>query len=295
MIAASPEELQLPASSFHRARKGFRRFARNKMAVGGLVVILLLILAAVFAPQLSPYDPLYQNYNAILAPPSHLHLLGTDPLGRDVLSRLIYGARISLAAGIIVVGLALLIALPLGLISGYVGGFWDEVVIMRVTDAMLAFPALILALAIAAVLGPDFVNAMIALGISLAPAFIRLIRGQMLAEMSKEYVEAARAMGVGKFRQIFRHMLPNILSPILVQASLSVAAAVLGEASLSYLGLGTQPPAPSWGSSLQVAQGYISSAPWLSYWPGLAILVVVLAFNLFGDGLRDYLDPRLNR
>ncbi|MDI3298579.1 MAG: ABC transporter permease [Bacillota bacterium] len=272
-----------------------RRFARNRLAAFGAVVVFLLIVTALFAPWLAPRDPYAQDYQALLRPPSPAHPLGTDELGRDELSRLIYGARISLEAGIVSVGLAVAVGLPLGLFSGFVGGFWDEAVIGRLTDAMLAFPSLILALAIAAVLGPNLVNAMTAIGISMAPAYIRLIRGQVLAEREREYVEASRALGASVSRQIFRHILPNVLSPLLVQASLGVASAVIAEASLSYLGLGTQPPTPSWGSMLRTAQGYLTTAPWLSYYPGLAIFVVVLAINLVGDGLRDLLDPRQRR
>ncbi|MCL6521695.1 MAG: ABC transporter permease [Firmicutes bacterium] len=272
-----------------------RRFARNRLAVFGAVVVLLLVVTAALAPWLAPHSPYAQDYQALLQPPSAAHPLGTDDLGRDELARLIYGARISLEAGLISVGLAVAIGLPLGLFSGYVGGFWDEVVIGRLTDAMLAFPSLILALAIAAVLGPNLTNAMVAIGISMAPNYVRLIRGQVLAEREREYVEASRALGAGVGRQIFRHILPNVLSPLLVQASLGVASAVIAEASLSYLGLGTQPPTPSWGSMLRTAQGYLTTAPWLSYYPGLAIFLVVLAINLVGDGLRDLLDPRQRR
>lgn len=293
MIAETAVPEIRTAGTTRQRRRALRRFMQNRMAVGGAVVVLLLILVAILAPVLAPTNPILQNYNAVLQPPSAHHLLGTDELGRDVFSRVIYGARISLAAGVIAVGIALVIALPVGLFSGFVGGFWDEVVVMRITDAALAFPSLILALVIAAVLGPDFVNAMVAIGLSLAPVFIRLIRGQVLQEVTKEYVEASRALGASGSRQMFRHVLPNILSPILVQASLSVAAAVLGEASLSFLGLGTQPPTPSWGSDLRFAQGYLGTAPWLAIWPGIAIVVVVLAFNLLGDGVRDAFDTRM--
>lgn len=272
-----------------------RRFARNRLAVLGAVVVAALALVAAFAPALAPYDPLHQDYDVVLQPPSPAHPLGTDDLGRDVLSRTIYGARVSMTAGVIAVGVGLAIGLPVGLVSGFFGGFWDEVVLMRVTDAMLAFPSLILALAIAAMLGPSFANAMLAIGISFAPGFIRLVRGQVIAEREKEYVEAARAAGAGALRQMLLHILPNILGPVLVQASLSVAAAIIAEASLSYLGLGTQPPTPSWGTALRTAQGYLSVAPWMAVWPGVAIFAAVLAFNLLGDGLRDLLDPRLRR
>ncbi|PZN02974.1 MAG: diguanylate cyclase [Bacillota bacterium] len=270
-----------------------RRFVRHRLATLGAAVVVLLGLVALLAPVLAPYDPEEPDYGAVLQPPSVAHPLGTDELGRDILSRLIYGARVSLLAGLISVGLALAIGLPIGLVAGYFRGFWDEWVIMRLTDALMAFPSLVLALAIAAVLGPSFGNAMIAIGISLAPTFIRLVRGQVLAVRELEYVEAGRAAGAGHLWQIGRHILPNILSPVLVQATLSLASAVISEASLSYLGLGTQPPNPSWGYDLRTAQGYLAVAPWMAYWPGLAIFVTVLAFNLLGDGLRDLFDPRL--
>ena len=274
-------------------RRTLRRFVRHRLATLGAVVVVLLGLVALLAPVLAPYDPEDPDYGAVLQPPSPAHPLGTDELGRDILSRLIYGARVSLLAGLISVGLALAIGLPIGLVAGYFRGFWDEWVIMRLTDALMAFPSLVLALAIAAVLGPSFGNAMIAIGISLAPTFIRLVRGQVLAVRELEYVEAGRAAGAGHLWQIGRHILPNILSPVLVQATLSLASAVISEASLSYLGLGTQPPNPSWGYDLRTAQGYLAVAPWMAYWPGLAIFVTVLAFNLLGDGLRDLFDPRL--
>ncbi len=274
-------------------RRLLRRFVRHRLAAVGAVVVALLVVVAVLAPLLAPYDPAEPDYGAILQPPSAQHPLGTDELGRDILSRLIYGARVSLMAGLISVGLALAIGLPIGVVAGYFRGFWDEWFIMRLTDALMAFPSLVLALAIAAVLGPSFGNAMIAIGISLSPTFIRLVRGQVLAVRELEYVEAGRAVGAGHLWQIGRHILPNILSPVLVQATLSLAAAVISEASLSYLGLGTQPPDPSWGYDLRTAQGYLHVAPWMAYWPGLAIFVTVLAFNLLGDGLRDLLDPRL--
>ncbi|WPD18233.1 ABC transporter permease [Thermaerobacter composti] len=274
-------------------RRTVRRFVRHRLATLGAAVVVLLGLVALLAPVLAPYDPEEPDYGAVLQPPSVAHPLGTDELGRDILSRLIYGARVSLLAGLISVGLALAIGLPIGLVAGYFRGFWDEWVIMRLTDALMAFPSLVLALAIAAVLGPSFGNAMIAIGISLAPTFIRLVRGQVLAVRELEYVEAGRAAGAGHLWQIGRHILPNILSPVLVQATLSLASAVISEASLSYLGLGTQPPNPSWGYDLRTAQGYLAVAPWMAYWPGLAIFVTVLAFNLLGDGLRDLFDPRL--
>ena len=219
--------------------------------------------------------------------------MGTDDLGRDVLSRIIFGARISVAASIIPVLIALGIGVPLGLLTGYFRSFWDEWIIMRVVDAMQAFPFLILALALASSLGPGFSNAMIAIGIGFIPAFIRIVRGQVLAVSAQEYIQGARALGVGHLRILRVHILPNTLAPLLVQTSAAMAAAILAEAGLSFLGVGVQPPTPSWGQMLTVAQQYINSAPWLALWPGIAIFLAVLGFNLLGDGIREGLDPRL--
>ena len=224
-------------------------------------------------------------------PPSALHWFGTDDLGRDILGRVIYGARASLMAGAISVGIALLIGVPFGLLSGYRGGFVDAL-ISRITDAMLACPFLILAIALAAFLGPSLGNAMIAIGISATPIFVRLTRGQVMSVKVEDYVEAARAMGNPRWRIALFHILPNIMPALLVQATLSIAAAIIAEAALSFLGLGQQPPAPSWGSMLNAAQRFLTNAPWMALWPGLAIFLVVLSFNLVGDGLRDALDPR---
>lgn len=271
----------------------WRRFRRNKLAMFGAAVVLFMVLLAVFAPVVTPYDPLHQVYADALQPPSRAHWFGTDDLGRDVLTRVIFGARNSMSAGVVSVGLALLIGLPVGLLSGYYRGFWDEVVIMRITDAFQAIPFLILALAMAAVLGPGLWKAMLAIGIGLTPAFIRMVRAQVLAHRESDYVLAAKAMGATDLRVMFRHLLPNIAGPIIVQASLATASAIIAEAGLSYLGLGIQPPDPAWGSSLRFAQGYLTIAPWMSYYPGLAIFVTVLSINLFGDGLRDMLDPRM--
>jgi len=259
---------------------------------GGLIVLLMVALA-VAAPLIAPYDPLKQDYNTVLQPPGSLHWFGTDDLGRDLLSRVIWGARNSLSAGIISVLLALSIGLPVGLVSGYYRGIWDEVVIMRITDAFQAIPFLILALAMAAVLGPGLGKAMIAIGVGFTPAFIRMVRGQVLSHRDSDYVQAARAQGAGDLRIMFRHILPNIAGPIIVQASLATASAIVAEAGLSYLGLGVQPPDPAWGSALRFGQGYLTIAPWMSYYPGAAIFVTVLSINLLGDGLRDMLDPRM--
>jgi peptide/nickel transport system permease protein len=271
----------------------WRRFRKNRPAVVGGTIVLAMVLLAIFAPVIAPHDPLKQDYTAILQPPGGAHWFGTDELGRDVLSRVIYGARNSLAAGVVSVGLALAVGLPVGMMAGYYRGIWDEVVIMRITDGFQAIPFLILALAMAAVLGPGLEKAMIAIGIGLAPAFIRMVRAQVLAHREADYVLAAKAMGATDLRIMFRHLLPNIAGPIIVQASLATASAMIAEAGLSYLGLGIQPPDPAWGSSLRFAQGFLTIAPWMAYYPGAAIFVTVLSINLFGDGIRDMLDPRM--
>jgi peptide/nickel transport system permease protein len=287
-VLASPivaEQLESPAQ---RARR--RLFAR-KGAVAGLVVIVIFIVLAVLAPLIVPYDPVATSWTLVRKPPSALHWFGTDDLGRDIFSRVIFGARASLVAGAISVGIALSIGVPFGLLAGYRGGFVDAL-ISRITDAMLACPFLILAIALAAFLGPSLRNAMIAIGISATPVFIRLTRGQTISVKVEDYVEAARAIGNPPWRIALFHILPNILPALLVQATLSIAAAIIAEAALSFLGLGQQPPAPSWGSMLNSAQRFLTNAPWMALWPGLAIFLVVLSFNLIGDGLRDALDPR---
>jgi len=272
-------------------RRALRRLFRRKGALVGLIVIAAFIVLAAFAPLLTPYDPVATSWTLVRKPPSALHWFGTDDLGRDILVRVIYGARASLSAGAIAVGIALLIGVPLGLVSGYRGGFIDGL-ISRITDAMLACPFLILAIALAAFLGPSLGNAMIAIGISTTPIFVRLTRGQVMNVKVEDYVEAARAMGNPRWRIALFHILPNIMPALLVQATLSIAAAIIAEAALSFLGLGQQPPAPSWGSMLNSAQRFLTNAPWMALWPGLAIFLVVLSFNLVGDGLRDALDPR---
>jgi peptide/nickel transport system permease protein len=272
-------------------RLALRRFARSRLSVAGAVIVAVLVLVAILAPRLSPASPVAQNYASVLKPPSPAHPLGTDDLGRDELARTLYGSRVSLEAGVISVGLAVAVGVPVGLASGYLRGTVDEV-IMRITDAMLAFPFVILALALAGVLGPGFTHAMIAIGIGFTPGFVRLTRGQVLAEREKDYVAAAEASGGGVGRILFRHILTNILAPVLVQAALSMSFAIIAEAGLSYLGLGVQPPTPSWGSMLRTAQGYLETAPWMAYWPGLGIFLAVLGFNLMADGLRDALDVK---
>jgi peptide/nickel transport system permease protein len=274
-------------------RRALRRLFRRKGAILGLAIIVLFLGLAVFAPLLTPYDPIVQSWTAVRKAPSALHWFGTDELGRDVLVRVIFGTRASLMAGVISVGIALSIGVPLGLTAGYLGGFTDAL-ISRITDAMLACPFLILAIALAAFLGPSLGNAMIAIGVTTTPIFVRLTRAQVLTVKVEEYVEAARAVGNPRWRIALVHILPNILPALLVQATLSIAAAIIAEASLSFLGLGQQPPAPSWGSMLNSAQRFLINAPWMAVWPGLAIFLTVLSFNLVGDGLRDALNPRDN-
>lgn len=273
------------------ARRALRRLARRRGAMVGLAVIACFVLLAVFAPWVTPYDPIAQSWMTVRKAPSALHWFGTDEVGRDVLTRVVFGARASLMAGVISIGIALTIGVPLGLVAGYLGGFVDAL-ISRLTDAMLACPFLILAIALAAFLGPSLGNAMIAIGITATPIFVRLTRGQVMAVKVEDYVEAARAVGNPRWRIALVHILPNILPALLVQATLSIAAAIIAEAALSFLGLGQQPPAPSWGSMLNAAQRFLVNAPWMAIWPGLAIFVTVLSFNLLGDGLRDALDPR---
>jgi peptide/nickel transport system permease protein len=273
------------------ARRVLRRLVRRKGAMFGLAVIVLFVALALLAPLVAPHDPTQQSWTAVRKPPSAQHLLGTDDVGRDILARIIFGARASLLAGVISVAIALGIGVPLGMLAGYIGGFLDAV-ISRITDAMLAIPFLILAIALAAFLGPSLRNAMIAIGITTTPIFVRLTRAQVMAVKVEDYVEAARAVGNPPWRIVLRHILPNILPSLMVQASLSIAAAIIAEAALSFLGLGQQPPAPSWGSMLNAAQRFLVNAPWMAVWPGLAIFLTVLSFNLLGDGLRDALDPK---
>jgi peptide/nickel transport system permease protein len=257
----------------------------------GLAVVLLFVAVAVLAPWLSPYDPIQTSWSAIRKAPSAAHWFGTDDIGRDVLSRVVWGTRASLLAGVVSVSISLLLGVPIGLAAGFIGGFVDAL-ISRITDAFLACPFLILAIALAAFLGPSLTNAMIAIGVSATPVFVRLTRGQVQGVKVEDYIEAARALGNPPLRIAWRHVLPNVLPPVIVQATLAIAAAIIAEASLSFLGLGQQPPAPSWGSMLNTARNYVDQAPWMAIWPGLAIFLLVLSFNLLGDGLRDALDPR---
>lgn len=267
------------------------RLLRQPSALIGGTIVLVFVVMAIFAPQLAPFDPNTPDWLAIRQAPSAAHWLGTDDLGRDILSRVIYGARASLMAGVVAVAIAIALGAPLGLIAGYFGGVID-MVISRFTDALLACPFLVLAIALAAFLGASLTNAMIAIGISAMPIFIRLTRGQVLVVRAEDYIVAAKALGVRDRAIILSHVLPNVLAPIVVQATITMAVAVLAEASLAFLGLGQRPPAPSWGSMLDVARQFLVDAPWMATWPGLAIVVVVMGFNLLGDGLNDALNPR---
>lgn len=290
--AAGTETIDLPGNVVTAARPHpLRRLLRRPSAAIALAVIVAFVGIAIFAPWISPYDPVATDFAAVRKAPSAAHWLGTDEIGRDVLSRVIFGSRASLLAGVVSVLISLAIGVPTGLVAGYAGGITD-MLISRMTDALLACPFLILAIALAAFLGPSLENAMIAIGISATPAFIRLARGTTLAVKAEEYILAARAIGNPPWRVAVRHVLPNIVPPLLVQATLAIAAAVIAEASLSFLGLGQQPPEPSWGSMLNTAKNYIDNAPWMALWPGLSIFLLVLSFNLVGDGLRDALDPR---
>lgn len=286
----------LPASPpsrlrFWRKNKALGRFLANKLAVFGALILLVFAAVALLAPVISPYDPAQASFTNLRSAPSPEHAFGTDELGRDNLTRVLYGARVSLSAGLVSVTLAMLSGTFFGLIAGYFRGWLDEL-IMRVVDAMLALPFLVLAITLAAILGPSLQNTMLAIAIVTAPAFARVARGEVLAQREREYVQAAQALGASSGRTLWRHLLPNISGPLIVQTSLAIANAVLAESSLSFLGLGVQPPTPSWGSMLNTARGYLADAPWLAIFPGLAIFLTVLAFNLVGDGLREALDPR---
>ena len=292
-MLAAPIQLTPPvvARELSPARRALLRLMRRRGAMLGLAIVAIFVLIALFAPLIAPQDPLQTSWSAVRKAPSAQYLFGTDEIGRDVLSRVIWGARASLLAGLVSVSIAMALGVPIGLLAGYMGG-WVDGAISRFTDAMLAVPFLILAIALAAFLGPSLTNAMIAIGVSATPIFIRLTRGQVLSVKVEDFVEAARAVGNPHWRIALRHILPNILPPLIVQATLAIASAIIAEASLSFLGLGQQPPAPSWGSMLNTAKNYVDNAPWMAVWPGVSIFLLVLSFNLLGDGLRDALDPR---
>jgi peptide/nickel transport system permease protein len=274
-----------------RQSRVWAKLRRNVSAMCGAGIVAFFVLVALLAPILPVPGPAETDWGAVRKPPSASHWLGTDEIGRDILSRMIWGAQASLLAGVVSVAIALSVGIPLGVLAGYCRG-WTDAVISRVTEALLAAPFLILAIALAAFLGPSLTNAMIAIGLSAVPIFIRLARAQTMQVLTEDYVESAHAIGLSHPTIIGRYVLPNIVPPLLVQATLTIAMAIIAEASLSFLGLGQQPPAPSWGSMLNTAKAFLEQAPWMALWPGIAIFLVVLGFNLFGDGLRDALDPR---
>ncbi len=288
-MATDVEAALRPAAAVVGVARGARRWRRLAGTIGVLVVGALT-LVALAGPALAPFDPTEQALDRMLQPPGPGHLLGTDDLGRDILSRLLYGARVSLGVSVAAVGLAFGLGGLLGLAAGYRGGWFDEI-LMRVLDGLLAFPAIVLALAITAVLGPSLGHAMIAIAIVGVPGFARLARGQVLTLRSREFVEAARALGARDSRLLARHIVPGMLAPVVVHASLRLAFAIVTEASLSFLGLGTQPPTPSWGAMLNAGREYLEMAPWISLAPGVAIFLTTLGFNLLGDAIRDALDP----
>jgi len=282
---ASIPQLTLLASTLGRLRK-------NRAAVVSFIFLLLLLIPTFFPAQIAPYDPIEISPDEILQPPSRTHWFGTDQYGRDILSRIIYGTQYSIQLGFIAVGIAVLLGLPLGLISGFYG-VWLDNILMRVVDIMLAFPGILLALVFVAILGPGLNKAILAVGIAGIPAYTRLVRGSVLSVKQYAYVEAARVIGCSNLRILIRHVLPNVFAPVLVLATLGIATAIISGSTLSFLGLGAQPPTPEWGVMLSTGRDYMRGNWWISVFPGLAIMVTVLAINLLGDGLRDALDPRL--
>jgi len=285
---------ELALNPMARARRSWWSLAprwRNPIGIAGAIVVLLTILIALAAPLIAPYDPDSQGSDRLL-PPSWDNLMGTDELGRDTFSRIVYGSRVSLQVGIIAVLIALVIGALLGIVAGFFGGRLDSW-LMRGVDILFAFPGLVLAIVIAGLLGASRTNAMIAIGVVYAPAFARVIRGSVLSVMNEPYVEAGRVAGATNGRLVRQHVLPNIIAPLIVMTTVYLSSAILSEAALSFLGLGTQPPQPSWGGMLNLARTYMEISPWMAIFPGLAIMVVVLGFNFLGDGLRDIFDPRL--
>ncbi len=274
-----------------RSPSVWRRALRHGLVLSGGGIVLLLLLAALFGRALAPHDANAMNFGAVFAPPAAQHPFGTDEFGRDLLSRILYGAAVSVKVAFIAVGISAAAGVTLGLLAGYLGGWLDEVV-MRVMDVFFALPAVLMAIVVMAILGRGVENAMIAIAIVYAPIFARVTRGAVISVRDREFINAAKALGQGRLRIMFAHVLPNALGPIIVQTSLSLAFAILAEAALSFFGLGTQPPDPSWGRMLSEGRAYLRQAPWMGIFPGLAIMVSVLGFNLLGDGLRDVLDPR---
>jgi peptide/nickel transport system permease protein len=302
-MAVSSEPISLPAQpAVVEAGSGRRiatpwtnvrqRFLRSRTGVAGAVVLVIVVLAAVFASKIAPYSPTRQDFRVERQPPSAQHLMGTDEFGRDVLSRVIWGAQTSLQAGAVAASIALVIGLGLGMLAAFYGGGADNV-IMRCMDVILAFPYILLAIAVVAILEPGLLNAMIAIAIVYIPHYARVVRGSVLSVRSRDYVEAARALGASDGRVMLQHVLPNTMAPVIVTMTLIIGSAIIDTAGLSFLGLGTQPPTPDWGNMLSAGRSYVIDSPWIATFPGLAILVTVLAFNLMGDALRDAFDPRL--
>jgi ABC-type dipeptide/oligopeptide/nickel transport system permease subunit len=280
-----------PVKTRSEIRKAAAQLAKNRSAVVGGIVLTIIILVALFAPLLAPEDPITQDYTRVLTPPSSSHPFGTDQFGRDILSRIIIGSRQSLAVAAIAIAIAASLGTLLGLLSGFFGG-WIDTIIQRVIDVLLAFPGILFAMAVVAILGPGLLNAMIAVGISLIPSYARMVRGSVLSQKENAFVEAARLCGAGNTRILARHILPNVLGPIMVLITISIAWAILIGASLSFLGLGAQLPEPEWGLDLSMAREYLREAWWMTTFPGLAIMITVVSVNLIGEGLRDALDPR---
>ncbi len=293
-IDVPPVAVEAQGDVLFRRPSSVKRFMRSPSVIFGAIIVTMLIFIALFAPFISPYDPIKQNFRIQLLPPSLEHPFGTDEFGRDILSRVLYGARWALFVGLLADSIALVIGVTLGLLAGFYSGRTDATVTWM-TNVMLAFPYLLLAMIVVAVLGPGIVNAMIAIGIVYVPQYARLVRGNVISLREKEFIEAARSFGVSHMRIITRHILPNCLAPIIVMATLAIGWAIVETAGLSFLGLGAQPPLPEWGSMLSSGRNYMLSAWWIATFPGLAILVVVIGFNILGDGLRDVLDPYLQR
>lgn len=286
---------ELPAPSTGETstsrRRGWRRVRRRPASVVGGVIVAIFVITALGAPWIARTDPIATNWSLIRKAPTWAHPFGTDDLGRDNFARVVWGSRVSMQAGVLSIVLAIAVGVPLGLVAGYYHGALDQI-IMRLTDAWLAFPFLILAIGLVTIMGPSLGNATVAIGVGATPTYIRLTRGLVLATAAEDYVQGARALGAGDVRLMGRHILPNIVSSLLVQATVSIPIAIIAEAVLSFLGLGVQPPTPSWGTMLNAAQQFLDSAPWMAWWPGVAIFALTLSFNLAGDGLRDLLDPK---
>jgi peptide/nickel transport system permease protein len=289
-LKSNPDEIKATAS---QGRRSFLiKVLRKKAGAVGVFIIGLFVILAIFAPLLAPYDPYEMANKSRMTAPNQQYLLGTDDFGRDILSRIIYGSRISLGVGLVSVVIAVLLGTPIGLLAGYSGGWFDEIS-MRIMDILYSFPGIILAMLITAMLGPSLTNTMISIGIVYAPGFSRVIRGPVLSEKERDYVTASRALGAGHLRILFRHILPNVLAPFIVATTVTFSFALLSEAALSFLGLGAQPPEPSWGTMLLTGKRFMEVAPWTAIFPGIAIMLAVLGSNLLGDALRDVLDPRM--